>query len=148
PNLDYDHPEVRRWMREAFSFWVRELDVDGFRVDAAWGVQQRAPAFFRALAEELYRTDPQLLLIAEASARDRYWRDVGFAAAYDWTEEVGHWAWREAVGAAGDDPGIDVRALREAILETERARAAGGPRVVRFVDNNDTGARFLTRQGR
>jgi cyclomaltodextrinase / maltogenic alpha-amylase / neopullulanase len=145
PNLAYDHPEVRRWMREAFSFWARELDVDGFRVDAAWGVQRRAPGFFRELAEELYRIDPELLLIAEASARDPYWAEVGFAAAYDWTEEIGRWAWHDAMGHADPDPGIDVPALREAILQTERAARV---RVARFLDNNDTGARFLTRQGR
>ncbi|WP_236519437.1 alpha-amylase family glycosyl hydrolase [Sandaracinus amylolyticus] len=146
PNLEYAHPEVQRMMREAFAHWARDLDVDGFRIDAAWGVQQREPGFFRALSEELYRVDPQLLLIAEASARDPYWREVGFAAAYDWTDEVGHWAWREATGWSGTDPGIDVPALREAIVATERAR--DGLEVVRFLDNNDTGARFLTRQGR
>ncbi|WP_157069683.1 alpha-amylase family glycosyl hydrolase [Sandaracinus amylolyticus] len=146
PNLEYDDPEVSRMMREAFAHWARDLDVDGFRIDAAWGVQQRDPAFFRTLAEELYRVDPQLLLIAEASARDPYWREVGFAAAYDWTDEIGHWAWREATGWSGTDPGIDVPALRQAIVATERAR--DGLEVVRFLDNNDTGARFLSRQGR
>ena len=30
PNLNYENPEVRRWMIEAFSYWVREFDVDGF----------------------------------------------------------------------------------------------------------------------
>lgn len=144
PNLDYDHPEVRRWMREAFAYWARELDVDGFRVDAAWGLERRAPEVLAEIAEELYRIDPDLLLIAEASARDPYWARAGFAAAYDWTEAIGRWAWAEPFGTSGSDPGADVPALRDAIAATERASSV---RVVRFLDNNDTGARFLTRQG-
>ncbi len=46
PNLNYDNPEVRRMMIEAFSYWVREFDVDGFRVDAAWAIQERRPEFW------------------------------------------------------------------------------------------------------
>ncbi|HJS20272.1 MAG TPA: alpha-amylase family glycosyl hydrolase, partial [Anaerolineales bacterium] len=41
PNLNYDNPEVRQMMVEAFSYWVREFDVDGFRVDVVWGVAER-----------------------------------------------------------------------------------------------------------
>ena len=39
PNLNYDNPQVRRWMAEALSYWIREFDVDGYRVDAIWGCQ-------------------------------------------------------------------------------------------------------------
>jgi hypothetical protein len=34
PNLNYDNPEVWNWIMEAFSYWIRECDIDGFRVDA------------------------------------------------------------------------------------------------------------------
>ena len=30
-------------MIEAFAYWVREFDVDGFRVDAVWGIKERKP---------------------------------------------------------------------------------------------------------
>jgi cyclomaltodextrinase / maltogenic alpha-amylase / neopullulanase len=70
PNLDYDNPEVRRMIVEAFSHWVRDLGIDGFRVDAAWGVQERRPDFWPGLRRELKRIDPDLLLLAEGSATD------------------------------------------------------------------------------
>jgi glycosidase len=136
PNLDYDNPEVRRWMTEAFSYWTRELDVDGFRVDVAWGVLERAPDFFDALREELVRIEPNVLLLAEASAADPSALQGGFDAAYDWTTEVGHWSWRDVFA----DGAADVPALARALEHSE-------PRVLRFLDNNDTGARFLTRHG-
>ncbi len=136
PNLDYDNPEVRRWMTEAFAYWTRELDVDGFRVDVAWGVLERSPGFFDALREELVRIEPDVLLLAEASAADPRALEGGFDAAYDWTTEVGRWAWGEVFA----DGAADVPALARA-LEDDPAR------VLRFLDNNDTGARFLTRHG-
>ncbi|HUS65837.1 MAG TPA: alpha-amylase family glycosyl hydrolase, partial [Kofleriaceae bacterium] len=138
PNLDYDNPKVRAMIIDAFSYWVRELDVDGFRIDAAWGIQQRAPDFYRELARTLRRIKPDLALIAEASARDGAYRAAGFDAAYDWTESLGQWAWdgvfdREdgrvarlhAALTAGDDPGG----------------------AFRFLNNNDTGTRFVTKHG-
>ena len=136
PNLDYDNPEVRRWMTEAFAYWTRELDVDGFRVDVAWGVLERSPDFFDTLREELVRIEPNVMLLAEASAADPRALEGGFDAAYDWTTEVGHWAWRDAFA----DGAADVPAL-------SRALEHSAPRVLRFLDNNDTGARFLTRHG-
>jgi glycosidase len=45
-NLNYGNPEVQRLVIEAFAHWIREFDIDGFRVDAAWGPRQRAPDFW------------------------------------------------------------------------------------------------------
>lgn len=135
PNLDYDNPEVRRWMLEAFAYWTRELDVDGFRVDVAWGVIDRAPDFFTELRRELVRIEPDVLLLAEASGRDTRSYEA-FDAAYDWTDEVGQWAWRDVFREGR----ADVAALSKALEESPS-------RVFRFLDNNDTGPRFHTRHG-
>ncbi len=143
PNLNYDNPEVRQWMLEASLYWVRECDLDGFRVDAAWGVQQRRPDFWPRWRQELTRLKPDLLLLAEASARDPYWFASGFDAAYDWTEELGQWAWQEVF----EDPTQIVTRLHAA-LTNEGQGYPPGARVFRFLNNNDTGKRFLTRYSR
>lgn len=140
-NLNFDHPEVRRWVIEAFAYWVREFDVDGFRADVAWGPRQRAPEFWAAWRDELRRIKPDLLLLAEASARDVFYGDQGFDAAYDWTEALGEWAWRDAFESEGQTAAL----LRAAI---GAAQEAGQEALVfRFLDNNDTGARFVERYG-
>ena len=135
-NLNYQNPEVERLVIESFAYWVREFDVDGFRVDVAWGPRERAPDFWPRWRDELKRIKPDLLL-AEASARDPYYLQHGFDAAYDWTEKLGEWAWH----AAFEDPAATAPRLRAAIA------AAPGPTVFRFLNNNDTGARFHTRYG-
>ncbi|HEY0682469.1 MAG TPA: alpha-amylase family glycosyl hydrolase [Steroidobacter sp.] len=141
-NLEYDNPEVQRYMLEAFSYWVRELGIDGFRVDVSWGVRERAPEFWPRWREELKRIDPDLLLIAEASARDGYYFNHGFDVAYDWTEKLGEWAWQDAF--AGKLPNLDK--LRASLLASTRNLPEPGI-VLRFLNNNDTGPRFITRHG-
>ena len=43
PNLDYAFDGVRHAMSDASLSWLRRFDVDGFRMDAAWGVRERTP---------------------------------------------------------------------------------------------------------
>jgi glycosidase len=144
PNLNYENPEVRRMMLDAFAHWVRDFDVDGFRVDVAWGVKQRAPGFWPEWRAHLKAIKPDLLLLAEASARDPYYFENGFDAAYDWTEELGHWAW-EGVWDA-ETPGDLVAALHGAV--TNYGEGYHPDRLVfRFLNNNDTGASFVGRHG-
>ncbi|HEY3359841.1 MAG TPA: alpha-amylase family glycosyl hydrolase [Polyangia bacterium] len=142
PNLNYDHPEVRRFMTEAFASWVRDYGVDGFRVDAAWGVIERAPGYFAEWRRELLRLKPDLLLLAEATARSPAPFRGGFAVAYDWTAEPGHWAWEQVFGKP------DTTARLHAALTNDGAGAPADALVLRFLNNNDTGARFITTYGR
>jgi glycosidase len=138
PNLNFENPDVRRCITEALAFWMRECGVDGYRVDVAWGIRQRRPDFWPACLAALREIDPDALLIAEASARDPYYADNGFDAAYDWTDQLGHWAWTEAF----DGEGPIAPRLREALAASDPAT-----RVFRFLNNNDTGDRFITRHG-
>lgn len=141
-NLDFDNPEVQRYVIEAFARWVRDFGVDGFRVDVSWGIRERAPEFWPRWRAELKRIKPDLLLLAEASARDPYYLAHGFDAAYDWTEALGVWAWRDAFAE-----GAATAKLLRAALTNGGAGYDAGSYVFRFLNNNDTGARFVTRHG-
>ena len=144
PNLNYENPEVRNMMIEAFSYWVREFGVDGFRVDACWGVKQRRPDFWPMWRKELKRIKPDLMLLAEASARDPYYFDHGYDVAYDWTDALGKWAWQLV---------WDAYKLRLLNYNLTLALTNGDEGyhpdalIFRFLNNNDTGPRFITRHG-
>lgn len=62
---------------------LRVTDAQGRR-DAVWGVKLRRPDFWPEWRGELKRTKPDLLLLAEASARGPYYFSHGFDVAYDW----------------------------------------------------------------
>jgi glycosidase len=117
-------------------------------VDACWGVQQRRPDFWPEWRRELKRIKPDLLLLAEASARDSYNFENGFDAAYDWTENLGNWAWARFWGEQAEkvDTAQTIESLKYMLL--------GGPDqyhpdslIFRFLNNNDTGTRFITTHG-
>ncbi|MGA9520307.1 MAG: alpha-amylase family glycosyl hydrolase [Myxococcaceae bacterium] len=140
-NLNYDNPDVQRMMISAFSHWIREFDVDGFRIDAVWGPRERNPAFLSKLTTELRRIKPEVFLLAEASAHDPFYVRNGFDSAYDWTGELGKWAWEKVF----EDPKHIAPRLDAALRATEGKTPAG--QITRFLNNNDTGERFITRYG-
>jgi cyclomaltodextrinase / maltogenic alpha-amylase / neopullulanase len=145
-NLNYDNPDVRAYIVAACLYWVRSFHVDGFRMDAAWAVRERAPEMWPLLRRELKRVDPNVVLLAEASALDPYYRTHGFDAAYDWTRKLGEWAWQGAFPDHASPP--DLRELRVALTQSIAAHSGDGRfGVLHFLDNNDTGARFVTQHG-
>lgn len=142
PNLNFDNEQVRTMITEAFSYWIREFDVDGFRVDAAWGIERRAPDYWPEWREELTRIKPDLLLLAEATARESYYFRSGFDVGYDWTDHPGEWPWENLWTFPQE--------IQPLITPTLTNRGNGYPRdaiVLRFLNNNDTGERFVDRHG-
>ena len=142
PNLNYDNPQVRTMMTEAFSYWIREFDVDGFRVDAAWGIKRRRPDYWSGWRDELKRIKPDLLLLAEATARDPYYFRNGFDVGYDWTSHPGQWPW----ATLWEFP-QEMQALATPALTNQGEGYPEDARVLRFLNNNDTSVRFVQRFG-
>jgi glycosidase len=142
PNLDFDNPDVHRFMTEALSYWVREYDIDGYRADVAWGIKERRPDYWPELRRELKRIKPDVFLIAEASARDPYYVNNGFDGAYDWTDNLGEWAWHDVWSSP--DGLVD---RLDAALTNDGQGYDDNSRTFRFINNNDTGTRFVVEHG-
>jgi cyclomaltodextrinase len=140
PNLNYDNPEVVTLGLLAAEHWLRETKVDGYRIDAAWGIQRRRPGFWSEFTRRMQQARPEVFLLAEASARDSAYIQAGFDAVYDWSEELGHHAWEHVFDG---EHGI-ARRLHAAVTATS---ATPADRIFRFLNNNDTGARFISKHG-
>ena len=63
--------------------------------------------------------------------------EEGFDAAYDWGDQLGEWAWRGAFSRRG----VSLPSLAHAINQPQPTRP------FRFLDNNDTGTRFIAAHG-
>ena len=142
PNLNFDNPEVRAMVTEAFIHWVRDLGIDGFRTDAVWGIKRRRPDFLPELRRAIKRVDPDVLMLAEASAVDPFYFSHGFDVAYDWTHHPGQWAWTSAFEFPTESGAL----LGPAITNDPDGYAPDAI-VMRFLNNNDTGVRFVDQYG-
>ena len=53
PKINLDNPEARAWMLAVAQFWLREFDVDGYRLDYAHGVGPDFWSEFRKACREV-----------------------------------------------------------------------------------------------
>ena len=83
-NLDYSQPEVRRYMTEALKFWVREVDIDGYRCDVAGDVPIE---FWNNVRRELDLIKP-VFMLAEWEGRDLHAEAFDMTYAFSWYEAM------------------------------------------------------------
>lgn len=135
--LNYRTTAVQQMMIKAFTHWVQVYDVDGFRIDAAWGLKERYPLEFSHVISEVNKSKKELIWLAEAGALDPYYQNMGYQLSYDWSENLGEWAWEKAFSKSG----VNINLLHQAIEKSTRSTTS----VLRFINNNDTGDRFHTK---
>jgi len=63
--LDYDNPDVRRYMVDMLKYWMNDYGVDGFRGDVAF---PSAVEFWENARTELEQVNPNVILFADANA--------------------------------------------------------------------------------
>lgn len=145
PSLNVANPDVQEYLIDVASFWVREFDVDGFRADVAWAVEQRAPAFWPTFARRLKNLKPDLYLLGEGAAKpmrgsyeelpvDGLGASVlfqdRFASVYDWNFRN----FNESVGLPAVLLGQrSIEELNAVVTDPFPARALP----LRFIENHD-----------
>ncbi|EWT00964.1 alpha-amlyase [Intrasporangium oryzae NRRL B-24470] len=124
-DLDYSQPGLRRYMTEAMAYWVREVDVDGFRCDVAGFVPVD---FWETVRRELDAIKP-VFMLAEWESRDLHVRAFDMTYAWSWNDTM-H---RIAHGKA------DVEALKVYYAWNDRFYQRDAIRMT-FVSNHDKNA--------
>jgi cyclomaltodextrinase len=62
--LNYQNPELRKYMIAMLKYWLQMADVDGFRCDVAYAVPTD---FWEQARAELSKIKPDIMMLAEAS---------------------------------------------------------------------------------
>ncbi len=97
-NVYWDEADLQRAFLEIFEYWVRNYDIDGWRLDVFWGPRRRygKERFDRPLRDLMKRIKPDALLLGEVAGTgfntEVYYADAvrgkrvvgGLDAAYDW----------------------------------------------------------------
>lgn len=77
--LDYSQPELRKYMTDALSYWIREADIDGYRCDVAGMLPV---SFWHEAIPELKKIKPVFMLAEDETPKIH---DTGyFDATYSW----------------------------------------------------------------
>lgn len=79
-DLNYDNKDMRAAMIDAMQFWIREADIDGYRVDVAHGIEQ---SFWNETTPALLQVKSDIFLLAEAEVPSHR-NDETFHACYGW----------------------------------------------------------------
>jgi alpha-amylase len=78
-DLNYDVPEMRQEMIRTLKYWIKETDIDGYRMDVAHGVPVD---FWETVADSLYAVKP-LFMLSEGEVPDIV-NNGTFVADYAW----------------------------------------------------------------
>lgn len=123
--FDYDRPELRAWMTETLVGWVRDYDVDGYRMDLAGFVPTD---FWNDLRPRLDAIKP-VFLLAEWQERELHYR--AFDASYAWS-------WWDSMRNIGQGR-ADVGALHGYYSDAARPWPHAAMRML-FTENHDKNA--------
>ncbi|MEP6925136.1 MAG: alpha-amylase family glycosyl hydrolase, partial [Pyrinomonadaceae bacterium] len=122
-DLNYDNPELRKYMIEMLKFWLREYDLDGFRCDVAGFVPTD---FWENARTELEKIKPNIIMLAEANQPDLLVE--AFDLDYSWDL---HSALTEV--AQGAKPASSI----QTVWQENRAKFPKNALRMRFSDNHD-----------
>ncbi len=122
-DLNYDNPELRKYMIDMLKFWVREFDLDGFRCDVAGFVPTD---FWETARAEVDKIKPDTIWLAEWESPDLLVK--AFDLDYSWEN---HAALTRVI-----EFGAPASTIRK-VWEDQHAKFPKGALRMRFSDNHD-----------
>ena len=72
PKLALDHPEVQKYFCDVGTYWVREYDIDGWRLDVASEIND---GFWRLFRQAVKQVKPNCALVGEVWESAGHWLD-------------------------------------------------------------------------
>lgn len=129
PKLNTANPELREYLTGIGERWIREVDIDGWRLDVANEVDHR---FWRAFRDRVKGAKPDALIVGEVWHDAIRWLD---GAQFD---SVMHYPWRAAVLAyLRDDINPSFFAARTTMLRHQYEPSVE-PGLIHLLGSHDT----------
>lgn len=122
--LNYNNPEVRSYITQMLTYWLKEFDLDGFRFDAASFVPLD---FWEQVRKELLHVKADILLLGEQDSPDAF--EKAFDLDYDWKFE------QALVDVMTN--GAPATCTIKSVLDEQKALFPKGALHLRFSDNHD-----------
>ena len=122
-DLNYDNPELRKYMTEMLVSWIRDYDLDGFRCDVAFFVPTD---FWDNARAQIDKIKPETIWIAEAETPDLLTK--AFDLDYSWAN---HSVMTNVL--QGNTPAAEIRKN----WEKQKAEMPKNSLLMRFSDNHD-----------
>jgi len=122
-DLNYDNPELRKYIIDVLKFWIRDYDLDGFRCDVAGFIPTD---FWETARAEVDKIKPDTIWLAEWESPDLVVK--AFNLDYSWAN---HSAMMNVL--QGNLPASEIRRVWEA----DRAKMPKNALRMRFSDNHD-----------
>ncbi len=122
-DLNYENPELRKYIIEMLKAWIRDYDLDGFRCDVAGFVPT---SFWEEARAEVNKIKADTIWLAEWESPDLL--SKAFDLDYSWAN---HAVLTEVL--QGQKPASDIRKTWEA----DNAKYQKGALRMRFSDNHD-----------
>jgi len=136
PTINFESESTRDYLIRMAKYWVQEFDIDGYRCDVAWaidnnylGIRPSGAAYWQRFRRELKKMKPDILLLAEASAEETNHFDQKFDSAYDWP-----WYTRVKNVLSGTGTIADLDATTQQYLDPSYPKHA---LPFRFLENHD-----------
>lgn len=121
-DLNYDNPELRRYMIEMMKYWIKEFDIDGYRCDVA----ELVPIdFWNEARKELDKIKP-VMMLAEGSLPEQH------LEAFDLT-----YSWNVYDALARIIRKGHLPSVLDNVLESEKYKFPKGSLRLRFNENHD-----------
>jgi glycosidase len=154
-NFDFRSRAAREYVLKSALHWLKNFNIDGYRLDAVWGPVARHPDFMLEFKNQLKSIKPDFMLLAEDKAgRTKAYKSEThpssaeiFDVVYDWTNSADHiseWSWsRDEETVFQWDAGGNVAGeVRKSLAQSRTAETKA--QVLRYLESNDQ-ARFLPR---
>jgi len=135
PKINLSDPGARAYMLDAAAYWVREADIDGWRIDVADEVDY---LFLASLRERVRSVKPDAVLLGEC------WKDAGRLLMGDRLDSVMNYRFRETAIDFFVTESIDTKSLDRMLNHLYTAYPGDTAQgLYNLLGSHDT-ARFLT----